>query len=121
VEIISCAETAFDASHRVAGYEPCAFGDGHSWTVFAQCAGELDPKTGWVHGSVGLPLALERICSEYDRTNLDAMMPGVVTTPLGIASHILERLALQFPHLTMVRVECSDHTAGEIRRTARRL
>jgi 6-pyruvoyl-tetrahydropterin synthase len=121
VEVISCTESQFDAAHRVENYEPCALGDGHTWTVSAQCAGALDPKTGFVAGAIGLPLALERICTEYDRTNLDSMMPGVVSTPLGIAGHILERLALQFSHITVVRVECSDGTAGEIRRTPRQL
>jgi 6-pyruvoyl-tetrahydropterin synthase len=121
VEIISCVKASFDAAHRVENYELCSFGDGHTWTVYAFVTGELDPKTGWVHGSVGLPLSLERICHELDRANLDSMMPGVVSTPLGIAANFLERLALQYPRLSAVRVECSDGTAGEIRRTPRQL
>jgi hypothetical protein len=49
------------------------------------------------------------------------MMPGVVTSPIGIASGVLERMALHYPRLTSVRVACSDRTEGEVRRAPRQL
>jgi hypothetical protein len=61
------------------------------------------------------------LLGELRDQDLDEMMPGVVTSPIGIASGVLERMALHYPRLTSVRVACSDRTEGEVRRAPRQL
>lgn len=115
------ASGSFDAGHSIPDYEPCARGHGHHWDVRVQVSGDLDPRTGWTRGSAPLAGSLRVITEELNGTQLPEMLPGVITSPLGLASYFLDRLALQFPAITRVRVDCSDGTAGVVKRTPRQL
>ncbi|HEX5016493.1 MAG TPA: 6-carboxytetrahydropterin synthase [Actinomycetes bacterium] len=121
MELSVTVSAHFDAQHRIADYPPCADPHGHSWTVEATVSGDLDPKSGWVPGSTFLEQDVRLMAEELNRSDLNVLLPGTVTSPLGIAGYFLERLALRFQRLTSVRVSCSDGTAGEVRRTPRQL
>jgi len=121
MDLRSIAAASFDAQHRVPGYRPCDRIHGHSWIVEVDVAGELDPKTGWVRGAELLPEALDKWAEELNLGSLEELLPGVVTSPLGIASAALDALALRFPTIASVRVLCTDGTRGEVRRTPRQL
>ena len=48
------------------------------------------------------------LLAELDLRPLDKMLPGVVTTPLGIANWLFERITANYPGVMAVRV--SDGT-----------
>lgn len=121
MEVTSTATGTFDAGHRIEDLARCASAHGHSWLVSVGVTGDLDPKTGWVRGSEALPDSLEGFLRELRGRNLDEMLEGATTSPLGIAAVALDRLALRYPRITVVRVDCSDGTSGEIRRAPRQL
>jgi len=121
VELRSIAAGTFDASHRIDGYDPCRFPHGHSWVIEVAVGGDLDPDTGEVRGAAPLADALEAWCTELDNGDLDGLLPGVVTSPLGIATAALDALALRFPRIASVRVACSNGLRGEVSRTPRQL
>lgn len=121
MELRSIASATFDAMHRIPDYEPCTLPHGHSWIVEVEVEGDLDPKTGWVRGTDRLHDAVADWADELHRGDLAELMPGVVTSPLGIASSALDALALRFPRIVTVRVLCTDGTRGEVRRTPRQL
>ncbi len=114
------ARAYFDAGHTVKDLDPCARpGHGHHYDVRVAVTGDLDPKTGWPRASDDLVQALESLCEELHGEDLNAMIPGVATTPLGIAAYIRERLLLRYPKILEVRVECSNGTEGVVRSTQR--
>lgn len=119
MDISSIATAGFDAAHRIPSYSYCSSPHGHHWDVRVTVTGDLDPKSGWIRGAEHLQAALLALMVEIDNKDLDEMLPGVVSSPLGIASWILDRLALAFPRIVRVTVDCSDGNAGEIRRAPR--
>lgn len=121
MEIRSIATARFDAAHKIPDYPPCERLHGHSWVVEVAVGGELDPLTGMVRGAPPLQAAVERWCAELDNGDLAELMPGVVTSPLGIASACLDALALRFPKILTVRVLCTDGSRGEVSRTSRQI
>lgn len=121
MELRSTATATFDAMHVIPGLEVCTEPHGHSWIVEVDVAGELNPKTGWVRGAEDLIPRLETWCRELHRGDLAELLPGVVTSPIGIASSALDSLALKFPNIATVRVFCSDGTKGAVSRTPRQL
>lgn len=113
------ATARFDASHTIPDLERCSKLHGHSYTVHVTSTGDPDPKTGWPRGTDDLPKTLEDLTFELNRRNLADMLPGVVTSPMGIAAAFAERLVMHFPRITTVKVECSDGTMGRVKRTPR--
>ncbi len=55
--------------------------------------------------------ALTTLVGELDHRHLNDMLPGVVTTPEGIAIYIHERLILAWPHVTLVSVSAGPYRA----------
>lgn len=122
MEVTSSAAGSFDAGHVIEALPRCSSPNhGHSWTVTVTIGGELDPKTGWVRGADTLPESLEGFLRELRGRDLNEMLPGTVTSPLGIASVTIDRLALRYPRIVRCEVECSDGTRGGITRTPRQL
>lgn len=119
MDIQASASAGFDASHVNFGYLPCARKHGHYWTVTATVQGELDPVTGWPRGTAELREAVRALAKELDGRDLPEMLVGAVMSPVGIATVLSERLALQFPSLREVKVHCSDGTEGVVLRTPR--
>ena len=118
MNVTSSATAQLDAGHSIPDLPRCVRpGHGHSWTITVTVEDDLDPRTGWVRGSADLPLRLQTFVDQMQSEDLDEMLPGVITSPLGLASATMERLLLRFPKIVSVRVDCSDHTSGEIRRT----
>jgi hypothetical protein len=54
--------------------------------------------------------ALDAVVDELRNRDLNDMLPGVITTPEGIALYVHERLVLDWPKLIAVAV-----TMGEVR------
>jgi hypothetical protein len=74
-----------------------------------------------VRGAEDAPAELRKVTAELQEKNLNEMLEGSTTSPLGIAGQLLDRLALRYPRISAIRVDCSDGTAGEIRRAPRQL
>lgn len=72
-----------------------------------------------MRGSVGLEDALENLVRELNDRSLNAMMPGGVTTPNGVALWIMERLSLNFPRITTVTVQMGRRSSGRATRSIR--
>lgn len=101
----------FSASHTVEGHPVCGRLHGHTWDVDVSVEGPISPKTGTVVDSWALAFALTKLTVELDHRDLDAMVPGVVSVPEGIASYVRERLLLEFPKITIVTVSIEDYSA----------
>jgi len=119
VEITASATAEFDAGHLIKELLACTRQHGHFYVVTASVTGELDPVFGWPRGTQNLPTDLGDLVSEVNGRNLNELMPGVVTTPVGIAANFLERLLGRYPTLVAVGVKCSDGTSGTVTRTPR--
>jgi len=99
---------SFDAGHQVVDDAICSWGGhGHRWTVSVTVTGGLDPKTIMVVDHAELVGALDSIILELQGHNLNDMLPGVVTTPEGIGLYFRERLILDWPTISQIRVETS--------------
>lgn len=97
----------FDAAHAVEGH----FGGGnhgHAWEVSVTVEGGLDPKTIQVVASDELRAALWVVIGELANRDLNDMLPGIVTTPEGLALYIRERLILDWPRIVNVTVKMGD-------------
>lgn len=98
----------FEAAHRIPDSRMCRDGHGHRWTVEVTVAGTLDPKKVFVVDHGDLLAALGSIISEFALRDLDDMLPGVRSTPEGLAMYIRERLALNWPGIVRVNVGMGD-------------
>jgi len=101
----------FSASHQVSGHSTCGKLHGHSWTVDATVEGPLSPKSGMVVDHGEFAEAVDRVCRELDKRDLNGMLPGVVPVPEGIAGYVREQLILSFPTVISVMVRCDDYAA----------
>jgi 6-pyruvoyl-tetrahydropterin synthase len=101
----SVAVARFEAAHRVEGHSRCGDTHGHQWIVSVAVEGGLDPKKVYVvdHGS--WQEALAAVVNELHDRDLNDMLPGVVTTPEGLALYIRERLILDWPRIVSVAVD----------------
>jgi 6-pyruvoyl-tetrahydropterin synthase len=79
---------------------------GHRYWVEAECAGRFDIKTGLAVDLEGFGAALLSVVGELHLRHLPDMMPGVTTTPFGIASWFMERLLEHWP---VVRVSVGEN------------
>lgn len=104
----------FEAGHHVPGHSICGWQHGHRWTITATVAGGLDPKKVLVVDHGDLRRALDRICDEVADRDLNVMLPGIVSTPEGIALYIAERLTLDWPGLTAIQVEMGESVTATI-------
>jgi len=94
VDYMQSAEIKFDASHQVDKVPGCKMLHGHTFTVRAAVSGNLEAdEEGVRRVQYYEDLAqLENLREELDERHLNDMMPGVVTTPEGVAAWFLERL-----------------------------
>lgn len=101
----------FSASHVVQNHSTCGKLHGHRWSIEVTFEGPLSPQSGMVvdHGELGQ--ALRDVCVEFDRRDLNGMLPGVVPVPEGIAGYVRERLLLAFPGIVAVTVDCDGYAA----------
>lgn len=89
------AHAYFDASHTIQGDPQCGTDHGHTYEVIVHIFGDIEKDIFgiWrVQGAEDLRERLDAIAAELDHRNLEAMMPGVQTTPEGIANWVLERI-----------------------------
>lgn len=99
------ARDAFQAVHEVEGHSVCGRVHSHAWQVSVSVEGGLDPKKVYVVDHGELEEALRVVIDEFRDGDLNDMLPGVVTTPEGVALYIRERLVLQFPRIGAVTVD----------------
>lgn len=107
----STARNHFSASHIVDGHSVCGKLHGHRWAVDVTVEGQISPKTGYVVDHGELAEALQSVVDELDRRDLNAMLPGVVPVPEGVAGYIRERLLFWFPSITSVMVRADSYEA----------
>ncbi|HET9613271.1 MAG TPA: 6-carboxytetrahydropterin synthase [Candidatus Limnocylindrales bacterium] len=119
MEITASTTAKFDSGHVVKSILACTRQHGHFYEVTATVTGELDPELGWPRGTENLPRDVWDFAKELQGRNLNEMLPGVVTTPVGIALSFMERLALTYRTLSAVEVRCSDGTSGRVTRQPR--
>jgi len=102
-------EASLEAAHRLTT-PPCDFvnAHGHTWRVRVTLMHETLGKDGNVPGSAGLKDALVELLSLYQYRDLNEKMPGVETTPGGIAVNIMERLSLRYPRINQVSVRMGE-------------
>ncbi len=109
----------FDAAHEVPGHSRCGGNHGHAWTVEVTVEGGLDPKKIHVVDHGELAGDLFRVVEEFRDRDLNDMLPGVITTPEGLALYIRERLILEWPRIVEVVVSMGDwcrvRVLGDIR------
>lgn len=67
----------------------------------------------------GIKTALNDLVSRINGRQIDVMMPGAVPTLIGIASWIMEQLALNFPRLSAIVLAVDDDTITIERETTR--
>lgn len=99
----------FEAGHQVDGHLICELRHGHRWQVWVTVAGGLDPKKVQVVDHGELLAALTAVVTEFANNDLNDMLPGVITTPEGIALYIRERLILDWPRIVTVVVQMGDN------------
>lgn len=104
----------FDAPHQVIDHSICEGRHAHRWTVSATVEGGLDPKKVLVVDHGELRLALDRVVNEVRNRDLNDMLPGVVTTPEGLAIYLRERLVLDWPRLVEVTVDMGDEISVKV-------
>ena len=102
----------FAASHTIPGHPVCGRDHGHTWEVSVTVEAPVSPKTGSVVDTASLSVALATVVAELGHRNLDVMLPGVVSTPEGLAMWVRERLLLAYPNITCVTVSNGDYTAS---------
>lgn len=107
-EFVGTAWASFSASHIVKGDPRCGRLHGHRWRVGVSIQAGQDPATGELVGLAFLADAVEQLCVEVDREDVNAMFPASHPTPAGIGLAFKERLALSFPNIVAVSVEMDD-------------
>jgi 6-pyruvoyl-tetrahydropterin synthase len=98
----------FDAPHRVPGHSICGENHAHRWTISVTTEGGLDPRKILVVDHGEFQAALDAIAGELRNRDLTDMLPGVTTTPEGLALYVQERLILNWPRLVEVAVAMGD-------------
>jgi 6-pyruvoyl-tetrahydropterin synthase len=99
------AHVTFEASHFVMDHSLCGRTHGHQWNVAVTVEGGLDPRKIWVVEHGELLSSLNRIVREFADRDLNDMLPGVVTTPEGLALYVRERMTLEWPRIVRIEVE----------------
>lgn len=118
MQYFGTAKTEFDASHQIFESPRCSRLHGHRYLVEAECIGRLDPKTSSALDLSQFATDLSMIAEELRFRHLPDMMPGVTTTPFGIASWFMERLLASWP---VIRVSVSEtpNTTATVTREVR--
>ena len=119
MELTASATASFNAGHKIPALLACTRQHGHFYEIEVTVRGELDPTHGWPRGTEGLTDSVRELALEFNGRDLSEMMPGVVTTPAGMAAQFMERLASQMPSIIAIEVRCSDDTSGRATRTLR--
>ena len=98
------AVASFEASHRLIGSERCFRDHGHHWTAEITVTAPEMERDGIPRGAEGLEKAWDTLMLEFDHRPLNDMLPGVVSTPLGLANYLFERITAEYPGTSVVRV-----------------
>ncbi len=100
----------FHTAHQLADDSLCGkYVHGHDWYAEVVVAGVPTKETGTITTKVADYLWAS--VSELDLKFANDMLPGVHSTPEGIAGWLFERFRLEVPGLTSVTVGYTDHSA----------
>lgn len=94
----------FEAGHQLDDLDGCKWNHGHRWTVAVTVEGSLDAKKVYVVDHYLLLASVRRVVDEFALRNLNDMLPGVRTTPEGMAIYFHERLALEHHRIVAIEV-----------------
>jgi 6-pyruvoyl-tetrahydropterin synthase len=105
-----CHRETFNAAHKVDGDTFCGERvHGHDWFAEVVVQGIPDPKTGSI--TTRAPDLLFTSTMELHLKFANDMLPGLYSTPEGIAGWLFERLQLECPGLLSVTVGFTGHSA----------
>ena len=105
MQYLTTIERTFSAFHQIPGHPTCSYVHGHRWTVSVTVSGHYEARVGLSVDVPQLTTEFEAIMAELHLKPLNEMLPGVITTPHGLASWIMERLLLNW---SVTRVSVSD-------------
>jgi len=112
------ARAEFEAGHQLDSPPRCSRLHGHRYGVEVEVEGRLNHKTSLAVDLDALAESLSALCAELRDRDLNEMMPGVITTPYGVAAWIMERLLATWP-VTRVSVTESGSTTATATREVR--
>lgn len=105
----------FEAGHQLDHLEACRWpGHGHRWTVSVTVEGGLDPQTMYVVDHHQLLGAVRGVVDELRDHSLNDMLPGVRSTPEGLAIYFHERLVLSFNRVVAIEVGMGDDIRSRV-------
>lgn len=108
IEFTGIATGEFSASHTVPGHLRCGRLHGHRWRVEVAIRAGQEPSSGEIHGLPELAAALEGLCAEVHREDVNAMFPGSPATAAGVALAFRERLTMMWRTIVSVTVWMDD-------------
>ena len=76
----------FESSHILEDSWRCFRDHGHRWTAEVTVSSSEMEKEGIPRGAEDLEQVWMGLVAELDYRRLDKMLPGVITTPLGLAN-----------------------------------
>jgi len=104
----------FEAGHQL-DLDGCKWvGHGHRWTVAVTVEGSLDAQKMYVVDHYRLLAAVDEVVRELRDHNLNDMLPGVKSTPEGLAIYFHERLTLGHPRIVAIEVSMGDHIRSRV-------
>ena len=104
VELIKTFQ--FEAAHRRGGRL-----HGHSYIAELRCAGECDPKLGWLIDYGDISCCFEPLYRQLDHHLLEEVEGLAETSLAGLEQWLTERLAVDIPHFDTVRVRIAGACA----------
>jgi 6-pyruvoyl-tetrahydropterin synthase len=104
IEFAGTVEASFSASHWIKGHPRCGRPHGHRWRVAVTIRTGQDPKTGELVGLPELADAVEQLCGEVDREDVNTMFPASHPTAAGVALAFRERLVMHFLDIEEITV-----------------
>lgn len=104
----------FEAGHQLDDPDGCRWAHGHRWTVSVTVEGTLDAKKVYVVDHHYLRNTVFGVVAELVDRNLNDMLPGVRTTPEGLAIYFRERLALLIPRIVAIEVGMGDEIKSRV-------
>lgn len=106
----------FDSAHSLVNDPDHGRVHGHGYRVEVQADLRFEAQRRQVTDTKPLQEAVASLCRELDGRNLNEMLPGVVSTPDGVASYFMERLLLSFPLVKQVTIWERAHCAFTVSR-----
>lgn len=116
MDITGLVMAHFSASHLIPDDPLCSWNHGHAWTVIIAVRGHAYRKDG-VGFERDIIARLRAITDEFHLRDLNVLLPGVASTPEGMAVYLYERLNDQA--VTAITVRADEDYGATVEFTAR--